>query len=91
MDALILAAALVGLAAWVAAPLYAPAMANAATDRSALEARRDALVAHLRELRWDHEAGLLSHAEYERQRAAVEDEAARILRALDPDDRPESD
>jgi hypothetical protein len=68
----------------VAAPLYRPRDASmpVPSDRAALEARRDVLVAELREIGIDHAAGVLDDADYARARTTAEAEAARIVRAL---------
>lgn len=84
MDVLVFAAVLVGLAAFVAAPLYAKASRPAATpDRPDLAARRDAVLAGLRDLEIDHASGLLDEASYEAERSALETEAAGLLAALE--------
>lgn len=74
---------LAALTAFVAAPLYRPRAAEPADERGALRARRDVLVAELRELELDRASGALEASEYERSRAAAEAEAAELFRALD--------
>jgi hypothetical protein len=84
MDVLIFAGILIGLAAFVAAPLYAKASRPATTTgRSALAARSDTVLAGLRDLEIDHASGLLDEASYEAERSALETEATGLLSKLE--------
>lgn len=86
MDALILALLLVGLAAYVAAPLYGAARPAVPGRRGELEARHEALIRALRELELDHATGLVGPQEHARQREQMEAEAAELLRQLETTD-----
>lgn len=80
---MIFVAVLAALTAYVAAPLYRASVAAGGDEgRGALEARRDALIAALRELELDHQRGALDEDGYLRLRAATEAEAAAVLRRL---------
>lgn len=79
---MILVLILVGLAAFVAVPLYRAPSGRPAPDRTELEARREALATALRELELDRASGLLDATEHERQRDAYTAELAGVLRDL---------
>ncbi len=85
MEPVILFAVIVGLAAFVAAPLYRTQGVAPPDRRAELEARRDTLLRSLREIEIDHTSGLIADEEYERQRAAMEGETADLLRRLATD------
>jgi hypothetical protein len=85
MDAVVFLAVLLGLAVFVAAPLYRPQPpARSSGPDAELLARREALVRDLQELEADHAAGMLAPDDYRAQRSGAEEEAAEILRRLDP-------
>lgn len=83
MDAVVFLAVLVGLAVFVAAPLYRPRAPEPAGTGADLRARRDALVRALRELDADRASGALGEPAYRRERDRLEAEAAGVLRELD--------
>lgn len=85
MEPLILFAVIVALAAFVAAPLYRVQGVEPPDRGAELEARRDALLRALREIEIDHTSGLIPDQDYETQRAAMEAEAADLLRRLATD------
>ena len=76
---------LIGLAAFVAAPLYRPRLPSAGDPgrTASLVARRDALLRALRDLEADRRSGLVDPEVYEAQRTPLESEAASVLRALE--------
>lgn len=75
MDVVVFAVILIALAAFVAAPLYGRGSLQPTEDPSVSNARRDALLAALRELEVDKASGLLDSAEYETERSALESQA----------------
>lgn len=78
---------LVGLAAFVAVPLYGTTTGETGTGRRGeLDARREELAGALRELEWDHASGLVGPEGYRRQRAAYEAELADVLQSLEGTD-----
>lgn len=86
MEAVALAAVIVTLAAFVAAPLYRVTADSDPKDRPELEARRDSLIAALRELELDHASGLVEEDVYTSERMQLESEAASLLRRLSEKD-----
>jgi len=56
---------------------------EAKTRYSYLQERKDATYENLRDLSFEFKAGKLSDADYEKQRAALEDEAAAILAEME--------
>lgn len=78
---------LLGLAVFVAVPLYGPMPGGSGGGRRIeLEARREELAGALRELEWDHGSGLVDPEDYRRQRRAHEEELAAVLRDLEGTD-----
>lgn len=76
-------AILAALTAFVAAPLYRRLPVATDTGRAELEARRDVLLATLRELEIDRRSGLVAEDEYLSQRDAAETQAGDVLRRLE--------
>lgn len=78
------AALLLGLLAFIFLIQVDPA--DLAPHRSRLDQlleRRDAIYENLRDLRFEHRAGKFSEADYEDTRAALEQEAARVLAEIE--------
>jgi hypothetical protein len=80
MDVALFCLVLIGLAAFVAAPLYRPRPASSSDDpaRSVTEARRQALDGALSDLEIDRASGLLDEASYALERGPLEAEVARL-------------
>ena len=78
IDVFLFCLVLVGLAAFVAAPLYRPssALPSDANDGAVLAARRQAALSALRDLEVDHASGLVDDATYAMERGPLEVEAA---------------
>lgn len=72
MDVFVLALVLVGLAAFVAAPLYSRAGPSAPRPDAAGEASREAAVRDLNDLDVDRASGLLDETDYAQERAALD-------------------
>jgi len=69
---------------WVFTAAPAPAEASAGeVRRQALNERKSAVYENLKDLHFEHLAGKLSEADYERTRAMLEAEAARVVAALE--------
>lgn len=79
MDAVIFGLVLVGLAAFVAAPLYRRTTTEQTTTAPDLGPHLDGL----RQLEWDRRGGLVDEATYAGERAALEAEALRAMGAED--------
>ncbi len=73
MDVAIFALILIGLAAFVATPLYRPTRQE--TDVSPDNARQEAITRALRDLELDRASGLVDEASYQRERAALDRQA----------------
>lgn len=83
MDAALFAIVAV-IGAYLLRPVFRGAPVPPASSRAALEAARDASLRALHDLELDLATGKLSDADYAAQRAALEAEAAAILRQLTP-------
>jgi len=75
MDVVVLALVLVGLAVFVAAPLYSRATPSTPRADTAGEARRAAAVRDLNDLDVDRASGLLDETDYAQERAALDQRA----------------
>lgn len=84
MDAVILAALVIGLAAFVAAPLYRTPSPKVA-DHDLLRATFEATIESLRQLDADEHAGLSSPQDTIFDRNQLETRAAEALRSLEGD------
>lgn len=84
MDAVILAALVIGLAVFVAAPLYRTSPPEVA-DHDLLRARFEATIESLRQLDADEAAGLSSPQDTATRRIQLETQAAAALRTLEGD------
>jgi hypothetical protein len=76
MDVLLFAIVLVALTAFVAAPLYGKVTTAPPSHDSAPDSRHEALIRALRDLEVDRASGLVPQDAYERERAALEQEAS---------------
>jgi hypothetical protein len=83
MDVVVLALVLVGLAVFVAVPLYSRATPPAPRADAVGEARREAAVRDLNDLDVDRASGLLDETDYAQERAALDRRATH-----DPGSRP---
>jgi cytochrome c-type biogenesis protein CcmI len=72
MDVAVFAIILVALAAFVAAPLYRQPQGAEPTLPGETDSRAESVRAALRELEVDRASGLLTEAEYEEERSALE-------------------
>lgn len=78
MDVAVFAIVLVGLTAFVAAPLYAREPLSRDPGGTSPHARREALASALSDLEVDRASGLLTESDYRRERTDLEAEIAAL-------------